>query len=84
MTGNLTQTIAAWATEVAMRAAQCPSGQARAAFLAERHRELIEDARREGMAEADARLLADSCIEGAERIMNELLARGMPMPEGRA
>jgi hypothetical protein len=84
MTGTLTETIAAWATEVATRAAQLQPAAARAAFLAECRRELIENARREGMTEENARVLADSCIEGAERIMNELLARGMPMPEGRA
>ncbi|HEV2186897.1 MAG TPA: hypothetical protein VGR70_06800 [Stellaceae bacterium] len=67
-----------------MRAAQFPSKPARAAFLAERHHEIMEEARRSGMSERAALILAHSCVEGAEKIMRELLARGMPMPEGRA
>jgi hypothetical protein len=67
-----------------MRAAQLPSKAARAAFLAERHGEIMEEARRLGMDEHDAMILARSCVEGAESVMQELLARGMPFRGGRA
>jgi hypothetical protein len=84
MTEELNRYIAAWATEVATQAAQLPSRQARAAFLAERRRELIGGAHGQGLAEPAATMLADSCIEGATKIMNALLARGGAAPEGRA
>jgi hypothetical protein len=83
-TEELIRKIAQWATEVGTRAAQFPSKPARAAFLAEQHHEIMEEARRSGMSEPDALILAQSCVEGAEKIMLELLARGRPMPEGRA
>jgi hypothetical protein len=83
-TEELTRKVAQWATEVGMRAAQLPSKPARAAFLAAQHREIMKEAGRSGMSECDALILAQSCVEGADRIMRELLARGMPMPQGRA
>jgi hypothetical protein len=83
-TEDLIRNVTQWATEVGKRAAQLPSEAARAAFLAERHREIMEEAGRSGMSERDALILAQSCVEGAERIMRELLARGMPIPQGRA
>lgn len=83
-TEELIRNVAQWATEVGIRAAQLASKSARAAFLAEKHHEIMEEAGRSGMSERDALILAQSCIEGAERIMRELLARGMPMPQGRA
>jgi hypothetical protein len=83
-TEELIRNVAQWVTEVGRRAAQLPSKSARAAFLAERHHEIMEEARRSGMSDRDALILANSCAEGAEKIMRELLARGMPMPEGRA
>jgi hypothetical protein len=84
MTEELNQYIAAWATEIATRAAQLPTRQERAAFLAERRLELVGSAHQQGLAEPAASMLADSCIEGATRIMNALLARGGAAPEGRA
>jgi hypothetical protein len=81
---ELMRHVALWATDVGMRAARLPSKAARAAFLAERHSEIMEETRRSGMAEPDGLILAQSCVEGAERIMRELLARGTAMPEGRA
>jgi hypothetical protein len=83
-TEELNRNVAKWVTEVGMLAAQLPSKPARTAFLAERHHEIMEEARRSGMSERDALILAHSCAEGAEKIMRELLARGMPMPGGRA
>ena len=84
VTDELKRDVMLWATEVGTQAAQLPSKAARAAFLAERHREIMEEARRSGMDKHDALILARSCVEGAERVMRELLARGMPMPGGRA
>jgi hypothetical protein len=83
-TEELISNVAQWAIEVGARAAQLPSEVARAAFLANRHREIMEESLRSGMGERNALILAQSCVEGAEPIMRELLARGMPMPEGRA
>lgn len=80
----LTQTIAAWATEVGVHAAQLASHQARAAYLAARRQELMAVARQQGMNDNAAAVLADACIDGAERIMQAVLARGTPTPEGRA
>jgi hypothetical protein len=84
VTEELKRDVMLWATEVGTRAAQLPSKAARAAFLAERHREIMEESRRLGMDKHDALILARSCVEGAERVMRELWARGMPMPGGRA
>jgi hypothetical protein len=81
---ELKRNVGLWATEVGMRAAQLPSKAARAAFLAERHGEIMEEARRLGMDDHDAMILARSCVDGADRVMREMLTRGMPMPEGRA
>jgi hypothetical protein len=36
------------------------------------------------MDEHDAVILVQACVEGAERIMQELLARGIPTTQGRA
>jgi DNA-binding Lrp family transcriptional regulator len=76
VTEELIRNVAQWATEVGVRAAQLPSKSARATFLAEKHHEIMEEAGRSGMSERDALILAQSCVEGAERIMRELLARG--------
>ena len=76
--------IALWAADAGMRAAQLPSSAEREAFLLEIHRVLLAGARGQGLGEEGARALADSCLEGARKVMNELLARGMPSPEGRA
>ena len=68
-TEELIRSVAQWAIEVGLRAAQFPSEPARAAFLAERHHEIMEEARRSGMSERDALMLAHSCTEGAEKII---------------
>ncbi len=81
---ELSQTIAAWATEVGMAAAQLASHQARATYLAERRGELVAVARQQGMDDSAAAMLADACIDGARRIMTAMLARGTPAPKGRA
>jgi hypothetical protein len=81
---DLVQTIAIWATEVGMHAAQLPSTEARLAFLAEHHRKLVVDAQKQGMQEHDAIVLASSCVDGAKRIMQEFLARGITARGGRA
>jgi hypothetical protein len=81
---ELLHSVRLWVSDIGIRAAQLPSKAARATFLAERHREIVEEARRAGMDEADARILADSCVDGATRVMGELLARGTPMLGGRA
>jgi hypothetical protein len=79
MSEEPTQKVAAWATEVALQAAQLPTARARSAYLADRHRELLAGAREQGMGEADAKILADTCVQGAQRIMKGLLARGGPV-----
>jgi len=84
MVENLTRKVALWATEVGTAAAQLPSSDARLAFLAEQRRQLVAGARREGMSEGDAAILAESCIVGAKRIMEELLRRGVTGQGGRA
>jgi hypothetical protein len=84
LTGALTRAVAFWATEVGANAAQLPSPAARSAFLAAWHRELVANARRFGMDENGATALADSCVDGAQKIMRELLARGTPAPAGHA
>jgi hypothetical protein len=84
MIEDLTRKIAIWATEVGMHAAQLPSTEARSAFLAEHHRTLVAAAQKQGMEEHAAGVLADSCVDGAERIMKEFLARGVPTKSGRA
>jgi hypothetical protein len=78
------QKIVAWATEVVSYAARLPSTQARDAYLAERHRELVAGAVAEGAAESDATVLADACVNAARRIMTELLAQRAGAPRGRA
>jgi hypothetical protein len=84
MTEDLTKKIVDWATEIAGRAAQLPSRQARDAYLAERHRELMAGAVAEGAADGDAVILADACVNAARRIMIELLAQRAGVPKGRA
>ena len=84
MTEDLTKKIVDWATEIAGDAAQLPSKQARDAFLAERHRELVAGAVAEGAADGDAAILADACVNAARRIMTELLAYRAGVPKGRA
>lgn len=81
---ELAHSVAAWVIDIGTRAAQLPSQVARAAFLAERCGDLVQEACRFGMDEHDALILAQSCVEGAERVMRELLARGTLMPGGRA
>jgi hypothetical protein len=87
MTEDLTQTIVAWATQIASAAAELPSRRARDAYLAERRRELVAGAVAEGTAERDAAILADACVDAARRIMTELLAHRAGSdgrPRGRA
>lgn len=84
MTEELTKKIIAWATEVASCAAALPSRQARDAYLAERHRELVEGTVKEGAARRDATVLADACVDAARRIMSELLAQRAGVPRGQA
>ena len=84
MTEELTKKIIAWATEIASYAAGLPSRQARDAYLAERHRELVTGAMAEGATRRDAVALADACVEAARRIMGELLAQRAGVPRGRA
>jgi len=81
---ELLHNVTLWVSDIGMRAAQLPTQAARAVFLAERCSELLREAYRSGMGEHDALMLAQSCVEGAERVMHELLARGTPMPGGRA
>jgi hypothetical protein len=84
MTGNLTKTIVAWATEISSYAAELPSRQARDSYLAERRDELHAGAVAEGATERDAAMLADACVDAARRIMTELLAHRAGEPKGRA
>ena len=83
-TEELTRAVVAWATEIARSAAALPSREARDAYLAERRRELIDGVIGQGGTKADAAVLADSCVDAAERIMIELLARRAGMPKGQA
>ena len=83
MTDDLTKKIVAWATEIGSYAAELPSKQARDAYLAERHRELVAGAVAEGATEGDAGMLADACVDAARRIMIELLAHRAGEPKGR-
>lgn len=80
----MTQRIAAWAVEAGMRAARLASARDREAFLVEIHREVMMGAGEQGLEQHDARVLADACLEGARRVMSELLARGMSSLEGQA
>jgi hypothetical protein len=84
MTDELTKKVVDWATETAGYAAQLPSRQARDAYLAARHRELMVGAVAEGAADGDARVLADACVNAARRIMTALLAQCAGVPQGRA
>jgi len=84
MTDDLTKKIVDWATEIAGYAAQLPSRQARDAYLAERHRELVAGAVAEGASDGDAVILADACVNAARRIMTELLAQRADVRKGRA
>jgi hypothetical protein len=81
---ELLHSVAEWVTDIGTRAAQLPSKAARAAFFADRYREIVEEACRSGMDEPSALILAQSCVQGAERVMSELLARGTLVPGGRA
>ena len=81
MSEELTQKVAAWATEVALQAAQLPTAR-RSAYLADRYRELLAGAREQGMGEDDAKMLADTCVQGARRILHGLLGRGRPSSGG--
>jgi hypothetical protein len=81
---ELIRDVSLWVTDIGMRAAQLPSKTARASFLADKCRKLVEEARRSGIDEPSALILAQSCVDGAERIMRELLARGTPVAGGRA
>jgi hypothetical protein len=83
MNEELTRTVVAWATEVARSAAALPSKEARDAYLAARRRELVDGVVGQGANKADAAVLADSCVDAAERIMTELLARRAGAPKGR-
>ena len=79
---ELLHSVAEWVTDIGTRAAQLPSKAARAAFFADRYREIVEEACR--LDEPSALILAQSCVQGAERVMSELLARGTLVPGGRA
>jgi hypothetical protein len=81
---DLTQKIVVWATEIATDAAQLPSPEAREAYLLARRRELVAGARREGASHRDATILANACVDGARKIMAQLLARGTSVTQGRA
>jgi hypothetical protein len=83
MIENLTQKVVVWATEIATRAAELPSATARDAFLLERRRELVAGARAEGVAEHEAAILADACVDAARRIMTALVARGISSSPSR-
>jgi hypothetical protein len=84
MTDDLTSKIVAWATEIARYAAALPSREQRESYLVERHRELVAGAVAEGAAQGDALVLADACVNAAQRIMTELLAQRAGLPQGRA
>ena len=75
MTEDLTEKVVIWAVEIATYAARLPSREARDAYLAERHRELVTGALAEGADERAAGILADACVNAARRIMTELLAQ---------
>jgi hypothetical protein len=81
---ELLHSVTVCVTDMGAQAALLPSEGARAAFLAERYGELVQEACRSGMDEPTALILARSCVEGAERIMRELLALGTPVEGGRA
>jgi len=81
---ELLHSVTVWVTDIGTQAALLASEPARAAFLAARCRELVEEACRSGMDESSALILARSCVDGAERVMRELLARGTPVAGGRA
>jgi hypothetical protein len=81
---DLTIKIVAWANEIASYAAELPSRQAREEYLAERRRELVAGVLAEGAAPRDAAILADACVNSARRIMTELLAQRVGVPQGRA
>jgi hypothetical protein len=81
---ELLHSVTVWVTDIGTQAALFQSEPARAAFLAARGRELVEEACRSGMDEPSALILARSCVDGAERVMRELLARGTPVAGGRA
>jgi hypothetical protein len=84
MTEVLQRQIVAWATEIATRAAQLPSREAREAYVLERRRELLAGLRNEGLGARDAEFLADTCTDAARRILSALIARGTAVSEGRA
>ena len=81
---ELLRSVTVWVPDIGTQAALLPSEADRAAFLAERCRELLEEACRSGMDEPSVLIFARSCVEGAERIMRELLALGTPVAGGRA
>jgi hypothetical protein len=83
MSEDLTRKVVAWAGQIARRAAALPSRHARDAFLAERRLELIAGAVAEGAAPSDADVLADACVNAAQRIMIELLAQRAGSSRGR-
>ena len=84
MSTELTDTIVAWATEVATHAAGLPSRQSREDYLAERRRELLIGAQSEGAGAEEAAVLADTCVNAAREIMIELLALRAGLLQGRA
>ncbi len=84
MSADLTDTIVAWATEVATQAAELPSRQARENYLVERRQELLSGAQAEGASMEEAAILADTCVNAAREIMIELLALRAGVPQGRA
>jgi hypothetical protein len=84
MSAELTDTIVAWATEVATHAAGLPSRQAREDYLTERRHELLSGAQAEGATPDEAAVLADTCVTAAREILIELLAQRAGAPQGHA
>lgn len=84
MNEELAQKVVAWAAATATYAVSLPSRQARDEYLAERRRELAAGVVAEGAPERDAMLLADACVDAAQRIMTELLAQRAGEPKGHA
>ena len=80
---HLTEKVVVWATEIATSAAQLPSTSAREAYLRERRQELLASGLAEGVAEQEAGLLADACVDAARRIMAALIARGVGHSQAR-
>lgn len=84
MTEALQRKIVAWATEIATRAAQLPSREARESYVLDCRGELLLGLLKEGLGKPEAEILADTCADAARRILSALIARGTAVSEGRA